>query len=172
MEGIRNGADPSSPRAWYALHTRARHEKAIKARLEEQSTEVYLPLHRRRKKWRNGVHAEVDFPLLPCYLFARIEADERAGLLATRGVLGFAAAETMTEEEIGRLRAAAQLKAVPHAQPEGGERVRIVAGPLAGAEGVLENGEGIKLVVLEYAPMRRAIAVPVAQDEIEALQAG
>ena len=171
METIGNGAVASSPREWYALHTRARHEKAIKARLEEQSTEVYLPLHRRRKKWRNGVHAEVDFPLLPCYLFARVEAEARAGLLATRGVLGFAAAETVTEEEIGRLRAAAQLKAVPHAQPDGGERVRIVAGPLAGLEGVLENGEGVSLVVLEYALMRRAIAVPVGRTEIEPVQA-
>jgi len=171
METIGKAAAPSSSREWYALHTRARHEKAIKARLEEQSTEVYLPLHRRYKKWRNGVHAEVDFPLLPCYLFARVEADARAGLLATRGVLGFAAAETVTEDEIGRLRAAAQLRAVPHAQPDGGEKVRIVAGPLAGLEGVLEKNEGDCRVVLEFLPMRRAIAVPVAQGEIESLQA-
>lgn len=171
MEAISNGVGISGSREWYALHTRARHEKAIKARLEGQSMEVYLPLHRRRKKWRNGVHAEVDFPLLPCYLFARVDADARAGLLATRGVLGFAAAETVTEEEIGRLRAATQLKAVPHAQPDGGEKVRIVAGPLAGTEGVLENGEGVSMVVLEFPPMRRAIAVPVTQGEIESLRA-
>jgi transcription antitermination factor NusG len=169
MEGIGNGANPSSKRAWYALHTRARHEKAIAARLAEELTEVYLPLHRKRKKWRNGVHAEVDFPLLPCYLFARVEADERAHLLSTRGVLGFSADETVTEEEIARLRAAAQLKAVPHAQPDGGEKVRVVAGPLAGMEGVLEEGEGECWVVLSFPPMRRAIAVPVAEQEIAML---
>jgi transcription antitermination factor NusG len=169
METMQDGANLSAARTWYALHTRARHEKAIAARLGEQSTEVYLPLHRRRKKWRNGVHAEVDFPLLPCYLFARVDAGERAGLLATRGVLGFAAKETVTEEEIARLRAAAQLKAVPHAQPDGGATVRIVAGPLAGMQGVLERGDGECRVVLSFPPMHRAIAVTVREQEIEAL---
>ncbi len=138
METTRNGTHNgtnAAVREWYALHTRARHEKAIAARLGEQATEVYLPLHRRRKKWRNGVHAEVDFPLLPCYLFAHAGAEDRTRLLATKGVLGFAGVETVSEEEIARLRAAAELKAVPHAQPDSGERVRIVTGPLAGAEG-------------------------------------
>jgi len=172
MQGTKNGADISGGREWYALHTRARHEKAIAARLGEQSTEVYLPLHRRYKKWRNGVHAEVDFPLLPCYLFAHASAQDRARLLSTKGVLGFAEAEIVPEQEIKRLRLAAELKAVPHAQPDGGQKVRIVAGPLAGTEGVLEDGEGGYRVVLAFPPMRRAIAVPVKQNEIEPLRAG
>jgi transcription antitermination factor NusG len=167
MEATNNGTDAKETREWYALHTRARHEKAIAARLGEQATEVYLPLHRRRKKWRNGVHAEVDFPLLPCYLFAHVGAEERARLLATKGVLGFAEQPTLTEEEMARLRAAATMKAVPHAQPEGGERVRIVRGPLAGTEGFLERTDGECRVVLAYTPMRRAIAVAVNEQELE-----
>ena len=172
METLQNGAGhKSGGREWYALHTRARHEKAIAARLGEQAMEVYLPLHRRRKKWRNGVHAEVDFPLLPCYLFARVPAEQRTNLLATKGVLGFAKIETVTQQEIEQLRAAAQLKAVPHTAPDGGEKVRIVAGPLAGTEGVLETGEAGRSVVLSFPPMQRAIAIPVAEAEIEPLRA-
>jgi transcription antitermination factor NusG len=169
MEMTHNGTNGAAVREWYALHTRARHEKAIAARLGEQATEVYLPLHRRRKRWRNGVHAEVDFPLLPCYLFAHVGAEERTRLLETKGVLGFAGVEKVSEEEISRLRAATELKAVPHTLPEGGERVRIVAGPLTGTEGVLEKTEGECRVVLSLAPMRRAIAVVMSEQEFESL---
>lgn len=164
---ITQETNTGSVREWFALHTRARHEKAIAARLGAESAEVYLPLHRRRKKWRNGVLAEVDFPLLPCYLFVHAEAGERPRLLQTRGVLGFAAIATVTDEEIARLRAAAELRAEPHAPIEGGERVRIIAGPLAGAEGVLERSGEHCRVVLTYEPMRRAIAVPVHEAAIE-----
>lgn len=157
-----------SPRGeWYVLHTRARHEKAIAARLKERSTEVFLPLHRRRKKWRNGVHAEVDFPLLPCYLFARANALGRSTFLEMQGILGFAGAETVPDEEIARLRAAIELRAEPHPEVEGGDRVRIVTGPLRGAAGILERTEQGCRVVLAYAQMHRAIAVAVGEDSIE-----
>jgi transcription antitermination factor NusG len=82
-------------------------------------------------------------------------------------VLGFAEQPTLTEEEMARLRAAATMKAVPHAQPEGGERVRIVRGPLAGTEGFLERTDGECRVVVAYTPMRRAIAVAVNEQEFE-----
>ena len=165
METGHNGSSQPAAREWYAVHTRARHEKAIAARLGEQATEVYLPLHRRRKKWRNGVHAEVDFPLLPCYLFARIPPEQKGRLLATRGVLGFAETETVTQEEIEQLRAAAHMKAIPHAAPNGGEKIRISAGPLAGMSGELEANESGNCIVLSFPPMRRAIAVPLAGSD-------
>src|SRR5260370_31753081 len=76
---------------WYALHTRSRHEKTVAARLDSQATEVFLPLHRSRRHWKNGVQAEVDLPLFPCYLFARASIFDRHRLLQTPGVLGFAA---------------------------------------------------------------------------------
>jgi transcription antitermination factor NusG len=159
-------------REWYALHTRARHEKAIAARLGLQETEVYLPLHRRRKKWRNGVHAEVDFPLLPCYLFARIAVGEQSRVLETPGVLGLAASTAqptaISNQAIARLRAAAEvLKAEPHAYLDAGDRVRIVTGPLAGMEGILERQETACRVVLSFEPIHRAIAVGVEEREIE-----
>ena len=48
-----------APLSWYALHTRSRHEKRVAERLVSQSLETFLPLHRSRHRWKNGVHVDV-----------------------------------------------------------------------------------------------------------------
>src|ERR1700678_2378931 len=107
------------PVEWYALHTRSRHEKSIAERLHSQDMETFLPLHRSRHTWKNGVHADVDLPLFPCYLFAKASIYDRLRLLQHPGVLGFAASSAqptvIPEEEIARLKAATEsLRAEPH----------------------------------------------------------
>ena len=157
---------------WYALHTRSRHEKSIAARLEAQATETFLPLHRSRHTWKNGVHADVDLPLFPCYLFARIGVHDRLRLLQTPGVLGFAATSArpiaIANEEIAALRKVTKgLRAEPHPYLSCGDRVKIVAGPLAGMEGVLTRRKHEYRVVLSIEAIMRSIAVEVSEFEIE-----
>src|SRR5580692_12413193 len=77
----RSAVVSDAPLNWYALHIRSRHEKRVAERLVSQSLETFLPLHRSRHTWRNGVHAEVDLPLFPCYLFARASVSDRVRLL-------------------------------------------------------------------------------------------
>ena len=38
---------------WYALHTRARHEKAVSERLEEEGITTFLPLVGEVHRWRD-----------------------------------------------------------------------------------------------------------------------
>jgi len=168
-------ANPTPSLHWYAIHTRSRHEKAIVARLASQATETFLPLHRSRHTWKNGVHAEVDAPLFPCYLFARISIQDRLRLLQTPGVLGFAATSTrptaIPNEEIALLRTATEkLKAEPHPYLTLGDRVRIVVGPLAGMEGVLTRRKQAYRVVLSIEAIMRSIAVEVSEFEIEPIE--
>ncbi len=121
------------------------------------------------------MHAEVDFPLFPCYLFARIAVDDRSRLLQTPGVLGFAATSaqptTISNEEIALLRTATEkLKAEPHPYLNCGDRVRIVAGPLAGMEGILERRERECRVILSVEAILRSIAVEVGELDIEPVE--
>lgn len=160
---------------WFAIHTRSRHEKAIAARLDAQATETFLPLHRSRHTWKNGVHAEVDEPLFPCYLFARIGVADRVRLLQTPGVLGLAATTArptaIPNEEIALLRTAtAKLKAEPHPYLACGDRVRIVAGPLKGLEGILTRRKQECRVVLSIEAILRSIAVEVSEFDIEPME--
>jgi transcription antitermination factor NusG len=160
---------------WYAVHTRSRHEKSIAARLDSQATEVFLPLHRSRHTWKNGVHAEVDLPLFPCYIFARVGINDRLRLLQTPGVLGFAASSArptaIPNEDIALLRTAtAKLKAEPHPYLSCGDRVRIVAGALAGLEGILTRRKQECRVVLSIEAIMRSIAVEVSEFDIEPME--
>jgi transcription antitermination factor NusG len=157
---------------WYALHTRSRHEKRIAERLGSQSLETFLPLHRSRNTWKNGVHVDVDLPLFPCYLFAKVSIHDRMRLLQHPGVLGFVTSSTkptaISDEEISVLRTATEsLKAEPHPYLNNGDAVRIVAGPLAGNVGILTRRKHKYRVVLSIEAIMRSIVVEVSQFDIE-----
>ena len=164
--------DPFQIQHWYAVHTRSRHEKAIASRLTSHATEVFLPLHRRRHTWNNGVHAEVDLPFFPCYLFVKIGSQDRLRLLQIPGVIGLAATSVrptaISNEEIAMLRrVTAQLTAEPHPYLSCGDRVRIVNGSLSGMEGILTRRKQEYRVVLSIEAIMRSIAVEVSEFDIE-----
>ena len=157
---------------WYALHTRSRHEKRIAERLGAQALETFLPVHRAKHVWKNGVHAEVDLPMFPCYLFARASSQNRVRLLHQPGVLGFAPSTSrptlISDDEISVLRVAINsLNAEPHTNLRNGDEVRIVAGPLAGMEGILTRRKQQYRVVLSIEAIMRSIVVEVSEFEIE-----
>lgn len=163
-----------SPLSWYALHTRSRHEKRVAEQLVSQSLETFLPLHRSRHTWKNGMHVNVDLPLFPCYLFARASISERARLLRPHGVLGLAASTTrptvISDEEITALRTATDnLKAEPHPYLDNGDAVRIMAGPLAGMTGILTRRKHEYRVVLSIEAIMRSIVVEVSEFDIKPL---
>lgn len=157
---------------WYALHIRSRHEKRVVERLVSQSMETFLPLHRSRNTWKNGVHVDVDLPLFPCYLFARASIRDRIRLLQQPGVLGLAASSArptvIPDEEISVLRTATEsLRAEPHPYLKNGDVVRIVAGPLAGMMGILTRRKQECRVVLSIEAIMRSIVVEVSEFDIE-----
>ena len=157
---------------WYALHVRSRHEKQVAERITSQSMEAFLPLHRCRHTWKNGVHAEVDLPFFPCYLFARASIYDRSRLLQLPGVLGMAISTAqptvIADEEISTLRTATEmLKSEPHPYLNSGDFVRIVAGPLTGMKGILVRRKHEFRVVLTIETIMRSIAVEVSEFDIE-----
>jgi transcription antitermination factor NusG len=163
---------PDTTLSWYALHTRSRHEKRVVERLGLQALETFLPVHRAKHVWKNGVHAEVELPLFPCYIFARASIHNRIRLVQQPGVLGFAASTSrptiISDEEISVLRVAVEsLNAEPHPYLNNGDAVRIVAGPLAGMEGILTRRKHEYRVVLSIEAIMRSIVVEVSESEIE-----
>jgi transcription antitermination factor NusG len=158
--------------SWYAVQTRPRHEKRVAEQLRGTSLEAFLPLHRAVHKWNNGVRAEVDLPLFPGYLFARACDRERVQVLRLPGVLGFASSANrpipVEDCEIHALRTAIEkFKAEPHPFLNTGDRVRVVAGPLAGMEGILIRRRQELRLVLSIELIMRSIIVEVSGLDIE-----
>jgi len=172
MDSTNSIGSRDEPLSWYALHVRSRHEKRVAERLIAQSLETFLPVHRSRHTWKNGVHVNIDLPLFPCYLFARAPVHHRSRLLQHPGVLGFAASSArptiVPDEEISVLRAVTEsLKAEPHPYLSNGDAVRIVAGPLAGMTGILTRRKQEYRVVLSIEAIMRSIVVEVSEFDIE-----
>ena len=157
---------------WFAIQTRHRHEKRVAARLREANIETFLPLHRSAHRWKNGVTAHVDLPLFPSYLFAKVPRHERLRVLREPGVLSIAASNAsptpIPDTDMVQLRIAAEsFQAQPHPYLCIGERVRVVAGPFAGLEGLLLRRKQELRVVISIEVIMRSITVEVSELEIE-----
>jgi transcription antitermination factor NusG len=163
---------PARPE-WYALQTRPRHEKRAVAHVRAQLLEPFLPVRRCRHLWRNGVHADLELPLFPGYLFVRATTHDRISMLRTPGVVGIVSTGShpvvIPDEEIAALRMATeQFAAEPHAYLTAGDRVRIVAGPLKGFEGILLRRKQGCRVVLSVEAILRSISVEMNESDLAA----
>ena len=79
---------------WYALHTRARHEKAIERRLREQGMETFVPTTMEVHRWSDR-KKKVEVPLFSCYVFIRcaLSAEDRTRVYQVESVHGFVGVE-------------------------------------------------------------------------------
>src|ERR1700686_1601176 len=75
---------------WYALSTRARHEKAVAASLQQKGLTTFLPLLSRVHRWSDR-RKTVQVSLFPGYTFVRVIANPEScvRILETPGVVGF-----------------------------------------------------------------------------------
>jgi transcription antitermination factor NusG len=159
---------------WYAVQTRSHHEKKVAEQLRARSIDSFLPIHRCRRKWRNGVLADLELPLFPGYLFARPALGERTLLLQLPGIVGIAVSAAhptpVPDNDIDALRKITEGFGVePHPFLNVGDRVLIVAGPLAGWEGILTRRKQELRLVLSIQIIMRSISVEVSERDIEPL---
>lgn len=150
---------------WYAAYTCANHEKQVAAQLGERSVEHFLPLYDTVHRWKDRrVHLQL--PLFPGYVFVRLPLRNRLRVLQVPSVvrlIGFGGSlpVALPEDEIETLRTGlgGQLRAQPHPYLTMGRRVRIINGPLAGMEGILQRRKSNYRVILSVNLIQRSIAV-------------
>ena len=168
---------PTAPAAenWYAVQTRARHEKMVEYRLQERGVTTFLPLMTEVHRWSDRKKV-VQVPLFGCYVFAKIAATnlERLRLLRVEGVLSLVGSRREGtaipdgEIESVRLLLEERLPWSSHPFLKIGQRVRIRGGALDGMEGVLVSRNGDRTLVISVEAIQRSPAVRVEGYEIEA----
>jgi len=156
---------------WYAVHTRARHEKRVRRQLEERSLEVFLPVYESVHRW-NDRRALVSLPLFPGYVFVRIRLADRMQVASVSGVVRLVGCQgrptPVPDAELAALRAccAGQVRMEPHPYLVTGKRVRIKAGPLAEMMGILVRRKGRFRLVLSVNSITRSVAVEVDANDV------
>ena len=157
---------------WYAVYSLSNHEKRVELRLEAKGIEVFLPLSKVVKRWKNRTTAIVQVPLFAGYVFVRIFAHQRSKVLDTAGVLSLVGvagrATPLPDSEIEALRSSFQMREFePYPYLKVGERARIRSGPLAGFEGIVVRKDDRLRFVLSIDLIMRSVAVHVEAHELE-----
>ncbi len=153
---------------WYALHTRARHERAVEHRLREQGMETFLPTIRETHRWSDRKKT-VEVPLFSCYVFVRcaLNSEDRTRVYRVDSVLGFVgtrgAGMPIPDAQIESVRAALSQAAPCRSHPflKVGQRVRVCGGAMDGVEGVFLSENGDHSLVISVDVIQRSLAVRI-----------
>lgn len=140
--------------AWYALYTNPRQEKKVTARLQQLGIEVYCPLIIQVRQWSDR-KKKVEVPLLPSYVFVKLEPKEREGVFQVSGVVRYlywlGQPAIIRDEEIVLMQNWLQgiITSFEIASIQPGDYYEIPSGPFVGKKGIVEkvNHNQITLVL-------------------------
>jgi transcription antitermination factor NusG len=160
--------------AWYAVQTRARHEKRIGEELQKRGVCVFVPTMRAAHRWSDRTKM-VEVPIFSCYVFVKVVASsaQRLEVLKTVGVFRFVSQKgepaPIPDSEIESLRTvmANKLPVTARGFLKIGQKVRIRGGALDGVEGVLTESNGARKLVISVDLLQQSVEVTVEGYAVE-----
>lgn len=161
---------------WWALHTRAQHERLVASQLAGKRLEFFLPTYR-----ASGRSRRRERPLFPGYLFVRAELTlpVRIAILECRGVVELLGSPSgpisVPGEQIVSVQrlvgSSSELELLRHLLP--GVRVRVESGPLAGVIGVVVRAPDERMrIICNVDILGRAVATELAADAVTIVLGG
>ena len=162
---------------WYAVQTRARHEKRISAELEARNMTAFVPSRREAHRWSDRTK-NVDVPIFSCYVFVKVDLTpaRRLEVLKTSGVFRIVsvngAPAVIPDSQIESLKSvlASQLPISSCGFLRLGQRVRIRGGSLDGVEGTLTAVKSENKLVVSIDLIQQSVAVTIDGYTVEALR--
>ena len=146
---------------WYVFYLRPHTENRVVEVLIKLGYEVFLPVVPTIRIWKNRQKRRLLLPLFPNYLFVYTYGHELYHIKHLPHVVYFVSSggkpSTLSEKEIEGIRRMLGLECPVTVERKffKGERVRIMSGPLAGYEGILDRQHnktrfGIRLKAISY----------------------
>jgi len=168
---------------WYALHVRSCCERRVESRLDDAGLEHFSPFVAIQRKSKAKAHPfeRTEKPLLPGYVFARFDFEDRSGdrLAVVRipelvRILGFGEqAVPIPDTEVLSLRVLIESRVSVSSIPlvAEGDYVRVNDGPLAGAEGyvvyVRTGNREVPRITVNVNMLGRSVMAEVDGDWLE-----
>src|SRR5271166_2320661 len=159
---------------WYALHTRARHEKSVERRLRDQGMNTFLPTTLEVHRWSDRKQ-KVEVPLFSCYVFVRcaLSAEDRTRVYQVESVHGFVGSRgsslPIPDEQIESIQKVLAQTAPWRSYPflKVGQRVRVRGGAMDGVEGVFLSENGDHSLIISVDAIQRSMAVRINGYDVE-----
>lgn len=159
---------------WYALHTKARHEKAVERRLNSQGMETFLPTAIQVRSWSDR-EKKVEVPIFSCYVFIRcaLSAEDRKRVYQLESVHGFVGGGgvslSIPDDQIENIH-----KVLTNSTPwcwypflKVGQRVRVRGGAMNGVEGMFVSENGDHSLIISVHAIHRSLAVRIDGYDVE-----
>ena len=156
---------------WYAIRTRARHEKQVRDRLESQGIEQLLPTVIKLSQWKDR-KKKIEVPLFSCYCFARFAWPDRLAAQQTAGVVQIVGngngPEPIPDDEIDAIRMLMKSPLPYDAHPylHEGMPVQVIRGPLEGVHGILLRKDKPFRLVISVHLIRQAASVEIDASDV------
>ncbi len=164
--------------AWYAVHTRSRHEDMVHKGLALKSINTFLP---KMEVWsrRKDRRKRIQIPMFSGYLFVELfqmDNHTKLSVLTTPGVVRILGKPRghepipVPDEKIDAIRRLIESKVEIHSYqyPKAGEPARIVDGPFKDIEGVILKTDLKKdLFVISIDLLQRSVAIELKGFQIE-----
>jgi transcription antitermination factor NusG len=160
-----------NPNLWFALTVHPKHEHLAARGLSAQGFEVYLPLHRARRRWSDRTKT-LDMALFPGYLFCRFAVHDKLRVMTSPSVRGIVRNGRdpipVDDTEITSIR-----KLISSGRPidvcpflRVGQHVRISDGPFESVRGVILRADDNWRVVVSVEALGCSISVEVEASQI------
>jgi transcription antitermination factor NusG len=167
------GADVAVAK-WYAVQTRSRFEKTVRAEFALSEIEHYLATYLEVHEWKDRKKT-VELPLFPGYIFVRLEDVNAARMqvLRTNGVVRIlsngGSMEPVPDEQIESIRRllGAGQQCYPHPFIREGSWVRVRRGVLAGVEGRLVRFKNDMRLVVSIDLLSQSVATEIDARNVE-----
>lgn len=160
-------------RKWYAVYTKARHEKVVAELLWRKEIESFLPLREVVSKWSDR-RKLVHLPLFPGYLFVKVPMQKRRidilKVPSVVNILGFnGMPEPIPDNQVDAVKQLvfSRLAMDPHPFLAEGDRVLIKRGPLRGLVGILLEKKSRFKFVLSVELIQQAVACEIDSADCE-----
>jgi transcriptional antiterminator NusG len=156
--------------SWYAVWTHSHCEQLVRDQLLRVGVRAFLPTV---DVWsrRRGVRRLIGAPMFPGYLFLRHAIDKKSycEISRVRGIVRVLGERwdrlaRISDEEMESIERVVTVRepVLPYPYLKEGQRARIIAGPLAGLEGILVKSRPDKgLLVLSVHLLQRSVGISV-----------
>jgi len=161
------GMPETGAKRWHVLQTKSRQEKLLRESLEARGMRVYLPLVEVQRNY-GGRRAKVELPLFPGYLFLQgtleemYEADRTKRVARVIDVFDqkvLAAELRNVEMAIRGVGDASHFDPFPYLKV--GIKVEVIAGPLRGVRGLIEDRRKRDRLILQVNVLGQATSLEV-----------
>ena len=161
---------------WYVVYVRSRHEKKVHRLFEEKGVESSLPLIKTTRKWSDR-KKKVEIPLFRGYVFVRIDiGTDKLNILKTDGVVKFIGIHIkpsrIPDEQIRWIHMMVEKSDTVQNEKEipVGQKVRVIAGPFKGVEGVAMRAGNQSRLVIVIESIMNAVSVEISPNYLQKIK--